>query len=392
MAYLVNPTGRIVAVDNQESFEKWLNTPGFRAASEKEVDQYRKEKTAIVESQKKGLQDQIEKDLHPERRPSIDGIYLATVSQGGKDGYGIASAKMHDAIAKAGMPISFHNEGQKVGLLFHNPYSITNMDNDYLAIYTMFESDKIPDDWVYYLKYADLVIVPSKWCQQVFDKAGVKSVVIPLGYDENVFTYQKRHNKRQNKEIFTFLHYNAFNIRKGFREVFRAFTEEFEPTEPVKLVLKTTLERIPLPITKEKYPNIDIIRGSKYDSELVEIINKSDCLVFPSMGEGFGLTPLECMATGIPAIVPNQHGISEYFNDEYMYEVKASSKVPALYSRYKGVDVGKMVQCDVADLRKQMRYVYEHQEEALEKGKKASEYAKKWTIQNTATQLIEVLK
>jgi len=39
-----------------------------------------------------------------------------------------------------------------------------------------------------------------------------------------------------------------------------------------------------------------------------------------------------------------------------------------------------------------MRYVYEHQDEVLEKGKQASEYVKKWTIEKTANQLIEVLK
>ena len=38
--------------------------------------------------------------------------------------------------------------------------------------------------------------------------------------------------------------------------------------------------------------------------------------------------------------------------------------------RYKNQDVGEMYVNDVDDLRKQMRYVYEHQDEALEKGEK----------------------
>jgi glycosyltransferase involved in cell wall biosynthesis len=187
------------------------------------------------------------------------------------------------------------------------------------------------------------------------------------------------------------LHYNAFNLRKGFPEVFKAFTKEFKKDEPVRLVLKTTLDEIPLPITKDQYPNIDIIRGKKPVSELVELCNQCDCFVFPSRGEGFGMTPLEAMATGIPAIVPNAHGISEYFDANFMYEVKVKEECPAIYSRYKGMDVGKMVICDEEDLRKQMRWIYEHQQEARTMGIKAAEYAKQWTYKKSAEKLKAIL-
>ena len=106
--------------------------------------------------------------------------------------------------------------------------------------------------------------------------------------------------------------------------------------------------------------------------------------MFPSRGEGFGITPLEAMATGIPAIVPNAHGISEYFNSDYMYEVKVKEMTPALYSRYKNQDVGDMFLNDIKHLQKQMRYAYEHQDEVLAKGERAAEYVKKWTFKKTA--------
>ncbi len=387
--YLVNPTGRVVAIDDLPAYDEWLKKPGFRKATQEEEETYRNRLTNLINSEQREKERQIREAKGIKQ---LDGIYLATVSQGGKDGYGIASAKIYDNINALGMPISFHNQGQPIGLLFHNPYSIINLENDYLAIFTMFESDKIPDDWIYYLKYADLVIVPSKWCQKVFEKSGIKTTVVPLGYDDTVFKYEERYVKRDKKEVFTFLHFNSFDVRKGFREVFQAFTEEFDKTEPVKLVLKTRLNSIPLPITPAQYPNIEIIKGTAYDMELVNIIKRSDCFVFPSMGEGFGIPPLECMATGMPVIVPNAHGITEYFDPEYMYEAKVEKLTPALYYSYKGVDVGKMVQCDVKQLRSQMRYVYEHQKDALAKGKKASEYVKKWTIKKSSAELLEVLK
>lgn len=373
MAYLVNPGGRIVAVADEE-VEKLL-TQGFRRTTQQEQEETIKARQTLAE----------QTNTHYD--PGTDGVYMATVSQGGKDGYGIASANILKELHKQGVNISTHNTGQKIALLFHNPYSILRLEAPYRILYTMFESDKIPDDWKEYLEAADKILVPSQWCKQVFAKAGFDATVVPLGYDDTVFTYSPRIDKRANRQDFVFLHYNAFNLRKGFNEVFKAFVKAFDKTEPVRMVFKTTLENNPLPITKSEYPNIDIIHGKMSEKELLEVINRADCFVYPSRGEGFGMTPLEAMATGIPAIVPNAHGISEYFDADYMYEVKVKEKCPAIYSRYKGIDVGEMVICDVDQLAKQMRYVYEHQDEARTKGRAAAEYVKNWTFKKTAQQL-----
>lgn len=382
MPYLVNPKGRIVAIDDELQFREWLKKGQYREATAEEIQHHQDNLKAFLKSQ----------EIAKNKDKMAGGIYLATVSQGGKDGYGIASAKMLSELRKLEMPISLHNEGQKIGVLFHNPYSISKLDNDFRVIYTMFESDKLPDDWQQHLEQADMVIVPSKWCKNVFAKAGITAKVVPLGYDHHVFKYVERKVKRKQRKDFVFLHYNAFNVRKGFQEVWQAFNKAFDKNEPVKLVLKTTLERIPLPITKREYPNVEIIKGRMTDNDLARLCANSDCFVFPSRGEGFGMTPLEAMATGMPAIVPNAHGITEYFNPKYMYEAKVKETCPAIYSRYKNQDVGKMVVCDVDDLAQKMRYAYEHQEENLEMGKGAAEYVKKWTYQNTAKQLFDIFQ
>lgn len=375
MLYLKNKGGRIVSINSQADYEKYL-TLGFTVPAEKEIETEQKAKIEMVQNMK----NPIEFD---------NSVFLATVSQGGADGYGIASAKLLKELKALGIKISLGYNNQKIGFLFHAPYSLLKMENPYRIIYTMFESDKIPDDWKDYLEAADKVLVPSRWCQDVFKKAGVDTEVVPLGYDDNIFTYKKRDNKRKSRKDFVFLHYNAFNARKGFLELFKAFTEEFQPDEPVKLLLKTTLSSCPagFPLVPSMYPNIQIIYGSAPEEKLAEICHGADAFVFPSRGEGFGQTPLEAMATGLPTIVPSAHGISEYFDPEYMYEVKVADTCPALYSRYKGENVGKMVVCDIEHLKKQMRHIYEHQEEAMEKGKLASEYVKNWTFSKTAQQL-----
>lgn len=376
--HLKNPGGRIIAIDNPLKAQELLKQ-GFTKISKQEEKSFIESRYVMVQAMK-----------DREQKPHSPKVYLATVTQsGGTDGYGVTSKNLIKELRSLDTTISTENKDQKIGLLLHNPYSIMRMDNPYRIIFTMFESTKIPDDWKEYLLEADKVIVPSKWCQKVFKDAGVESDIIPLGYDDSVYTYFQRRKRK----TFTFVHYNAFNLRKGFLELFEAFTREFKPTENVRLVLKTTSNTVPsaMPINPAQYPNIEIIFGKKTEGELVDILNAGDCFVFPSRGEGFGLTPIEAMATGLPVIVPNAHGISEYFDKRYMYPVKGES-CPATYSAYKNQDVGTMFKCDVKHLQKQMRYVFEHQKEAREKGKKASEYVKRYTWSKTAEQLNTILK
>lgn len=380
MPYLINPGGRIVEVNTPQEFEKWKNTEGFTVPTKAVIDQWFSDRKKMIWEMQ---------NVEAMKEMAKKGIYLATVSQGGKDGYGIASKMIMKELEKIDVPTKPHYMGQKIAILFHNPYSVLNLQPGYRIIYTMFESDKIPDDWISYLNAANMVLVPSKWCQKVFKNAGIDSTVVPLGYDHHSYQYIERKNKREQRKDFVFLHYNAFNARKGFLEVFKAFSKAFSPDEPVKMIMKTVVDRPyqRFPISEDKYPNIEVVEGKLSEFDMFKLMEKSDCFVFPSRGEGFGITPLEAMATGMPAIVPNAHGISEYFDSRYMYEVKVQSTCPALYSRYKGLDVGKMVVCDVDHLASQMRYIYEHQDEALEKGKLASEYVKQWTFENTAKQI-----
>ena len=367
---LVNPIGRMVEID--ENWENWLKEPGFRLATAEEERMYRFERKQHVDNEENA------------NDPNV--LYFQSVTSKGRgDGYGTSAKHMLEALHEAGVKTSESFNNQNIGLLYHSPYSIMRMETRFRILFTMFESSKIPDDWKDILKLADMVIVPSTWCQEVFGRAGVETRVVPLGYDDKVFKYIERPERKP----FTFLHYDAFNTRKGHFEVFNAFEKAFGNSDKVKMIFKTTRPQISVPLSPSQYPNIECIYGDVPQTELVDIINRSDCFVFPSRGEGFGTTPLEAMATGLPAIVPNAHGISEYFNSDCMIEVKVAGPSVPIYRRL--TDVGDMIKVDEDDLAAKMLWVYENQAEAREIGNKASQYVKKYTYAETAKKLKAII-
>jgi len=374
--YLKNLSGRIVSTDNQEQIAILLQS-GASPLSKEEECAHIIQRMSTAQSMNMGRD-----TLNPKA------IFFSTVSEG-SNGYGNSSKLIKREFEKKGIDPQTFFKSQKVALLYHNPYTVSSIESPIRIIYTMFESDKIPEDWIHHLQIADKVLVPSKWCQSIFKNQGIETTVVPLGYDQE--TYKPLERVRKPTDPFIFLHYEAFNARKGFLELFRAFTKEFDKTEPVRLILKTVQPIPPIPIIPSQYPNIEVITEKYNDGQMKNLLTRSDCFVFPSRGEGFGLTPLEAMATGIPAIIPNAHGITEYFDPSCMIEVQATDTCPALYSRYKNQDVGKMVVCDIPDLMRKMRYAYEHKKETAEMGIRASEFVKQWTIEKTVEKLSSII-
>lgn len=367
---IVSPVGKMVEVDTD--WEKWLKE-GFRLATAEEERLYRHERMQFVNNEENA------------NDPNV--LYFQSVSGRGRgDGYGSSSKDLLEALHDAGIKTSESFNNQNIGLLYHSPYSIMRMETRFRILFTMFESSKIPEDWIEILKLADMVIVPSKWCSGVFAQSGIKTRVVPLGYNDKIFRYIPRSIRKP----FTFLHYDAFNARKGHFEVFNAFNKAFEGNNDVKMIFKTTRDAVSVPISPSAYPNIEVIYGDVPQSELRDIMERSDAFVFPSRGEGFGLTPLEAMATGLPTIVPNAHGITEYFDDRYMIEVKVGGTSAPLYRRL--TDVGTMIKVDEDDLAKKMKWIVDNPVEAMEMGKKASDYVQQWTYDRTAEKLKAIIE
>ena len=111
MPFLINPFGRIVAIDDPQEYERFLAIEGFKKPTQKEEQDYINARMQIVETMRNPKEDDTKK-----------GVYMATVSQQKKDGYSNASLVLMRELKELGINISTAHRDQKIALLFHNPF------------------------------------------------------------------------------------------------------------------------------------------------------------------------------------------------------------------------------------------------------------------------------
>lgn len=260
------------------------------------------------------------------------------------------------------------------------------------AHYFVWESSKIPSEFVLKFHSADLLITAAKYTQKAARYAGLRNVKVWHHAVDERFQYI---DKDFEKGTFVFLHHNGYEYRKGTEFVIEAFTKEFSLDEDVKLVIKARERKIGVwltpkisPYTPEqlelkrkdpekfkakylslKHPQIEEIIGHVSDEEMVRINKEAHAFVFPAKGEGWGLPPFECLAMGIVPIMPAYSCFSEWFDERYMLEVKEAG-----YTNTEPRYTGYMYHPSVRSIRKQMRWAFEHRKELKQMGKLGSKH------------------
>jgi glycosyltransferase involved in cell wall biosynthesis len=255
---------------------------------------------------------------------------------------------------------------------------------------TPFETTLIPSSWVPKLNFMDAVFVPCKQNIEMMRNSGVRVPIelIHWGIDET-----KWYPIERNNNVFTFGTVGALSERKGFSILIQAFEKAFPSSvKDVRLLLKTSFNGMPpIPVKDDRI--ITHFMSVSNDILIDVAIRQIDCGVFPTRGEGFGLVPLELMATGIPVIVTGWSGPLEYMNEEIGW-ILDYKMVPAdifsneIYKEY----CGDWAEPSIDDLVDKMRYAYNHQDEVKEKGKKAEEYVKQnWLWKDKIKMFIDAL-
>src|SRR5690606_6742478 len=101
----------------------------------------------------------------------------------------------------------------------------------------------------------------------------------------------------------------GFWDRKNHIKILRQFAKKFANNPSFKLKLhgrggpfKKEVER---EVASMKLSNLEFLNESLSVSKYNSFMEEIDCYVFPSMGEGFSITPREVLALGRPCIVSN---------------------------------------------------------------------------------------
>lgn len=254
------------------------------------------------------------------RRPALGGIFL---------GYPTSYAR-HGALAAF---------GPKVAL-------------------TMFESSRLPQEWIAPLNGCDAVIVPSRFCGDVFRESGVTAPlhVIPLGVSE---VY--RPAVRRKDGPFTFLAFLDRGRRKGGIHAMQAFVRAFGDDPAYRLLLKMRAPKVKVEILN---PNIEIVQRDLSEHELAALYARADVLVNPNMGEGFGLIPREFAASGGVALTTGWGGTADDL-PAWGWPLPYTL-VPAMWEGNKtlaGQDLGVWAEPDVDGVAAMMREVAANRDE-----------------------------
>lgn len=263
--------------------------------------------------------------------------------------------------------------------------------------YSMFESSKLPKEWVKALnKYFDAVIVPDEHLVEVYQSSGVvlPIFVIPIGLDLNSFLQQPL--KKERNKPFIFANYSAGTFRKNHLTLIRAFAQVYKNNPEFLLIIngryfeKNILIELKNEIEAEKITNVEVLEESVDKNKYLDRFCGVDCYVSVSKGEGFSIQPREAMALGIPSIVSNNTAQQTLAKSGLSIPVKSSGEVPAVYPS--GETHGSFYQSDVNEISGALKDVVNNYDEYLKLSPKMRKWSEKYLHENLRPSYLSLVK
>ena len=241
------------------------------------------------------------------------------------------------------------------------------------------------------LSQTDMIICPSEFAATAFRESPLDMPIriASFGVDPEEFSFIERSWDDQ----LRFLHAGVTQFRKGSWLVPEAFIIAFDSDDDVQLMMAAPRGSPMYTRLKSEYGNHSNITFHMAREESSEsLYRRNHIYVSPHLSEGFGLMPLEAMATGMPCIIARCSAPREYFDKDYGWWIEMSEDYAPVSDCLPGTS-GFWRLPDQQSLAEQMRYAYEHKAEAMQKGEAASEYVRnELTWELTAQQIVKHLE
>lgn len=248
----------------------------------------------------------------------------------------------------------------------------------------VWDSDSICKEWVRHLNMMDKVIVPNNQLAQICVDSGVKVpvYVVPHAVNSDVYSRSYEPLNLPTDGCFTFYFIGELIKRKNLTALLKAFHLEFNPDEPVKLVIKSSKpgcsaqdsynavnetcnivkETLRIRPT-EKYSKEIVISEHLSNHDLLRLHKSLNCLVAPSCGESWGYAIHDSMGFGNCVLSSNVGGPADYVPQDFLVD---GVYEPIFSKSEHGLDINNSNEnwfsININDLRSKMRWVYENYE------------------------------
>ena len=205
-------------------------------------------------------------------------------------------------------------------------------------VYFFSESKPLRSNWISELNLADEVWVANHDNMKVLEDSGIEVPIRIVGVPFDCSSVEKPHNKLDLGAInhkYKFYYVGDVNDRKNISAIVKCFHAEFEPHEPVALVLK--INKFGLNPEQLKNTFVEMSNGIKSqmrisnniqdfctefiipnrlsEEQMLDLHNTCDCFISPTHGEAWSIPAFEAMCFGNTPICSNEGGPKDFIDE-----------------------------------------------------------------------------
>ena len=276
-----------------------------------------------------------------------------------------------------------------------------------IALYATETDSFVDSGWSRKINMMDEAWVINNQMVESSKKSGVNIPIKVVPHASDVKKFYKKYDKLtlpQAEENFVFYTIADLNKRKNLESFIRAFHTEFEPSEPVSILIKSSKYGMAAEDTAKNIKDIcnkvksgikkfisldaykeDLIIADFINDEAICGIHEScDCFVMPSYGEAWCIPAFDAMGFGNTPICTNVGGMADFVGHAGFLIEGRLEPVRDMTETFADLFTGNenWLSIDELELMKVMRHVYENKDELSRMRQEGLEQAQKYCHKN----------